>query len=198
MHSSQWRFSSLAAFVGRGSVSSAGDGATVQSQQSGHVDLITVTHYTRNPARTCDGRELGAELVLQYEHKSTDKGWTATARTRTDREILLPIFNMLAGETPMESGTIARIDNRTARAFTAPWTLPSGAVAADPQLQSRMRQSLWIDTTTLLPVRWSLSVPADASRGIPAMPDYGLSFNYDTTDDLKVPDGVTAPACVPR
>jgi hypothetical protein len=181
---------------GRGSTSSVGDGATVQTQESGHVDVVMVTHYRREPAKKCDGTELGAELVIEYEHKSTDNRWTASARARNDHELLLPIFNMLSGETTMESGAIARIDNRTTRAFTAPWTLPSGARAADPALQARARQSLWIDTTTLLPVRWSIAVPADPGRGIPAIPDYGMSFNYDVTDDVRPPDGIAAPVCV--
>jgi hypothetical protein len=181
---------------GRGSTSSAGNGATVHTQESGHVDVVKVTHYTGEPARKCDGKDLGAELVIEYEHKSTDNRWTATARTRTDHELLMPIFDMLSGETPTESGAVARIDNRTARAFTAPWTLPSGARAADAELQARMRQSLWIDTTTLLPVRWSIAVPADSQRGIPAIPDYGMSFNYEAADDIRPPEGVPAPVCV--
>jgi len=180
---------------GRGSTSSAGNGATVHTQGSGHVDVVMVTHYTREPAKKCDGTDLGAELVIEYEHKSTDNRWIATARTRNDHELLLPIFKMLSGETAMESGAIARIDNRTARAFTAPWTLPSSAGAADPEL-ARPRQSLWIDTTTLLPVRWSIAVPADPKRGMPAIPDYGMSFNYDVTDDVRPPDGTAAPVCV--
>jgi len=172
---------------GRGSTSSAGNGATVQTQESGHVDVVVVTHYTREPAKKCDGKDLGAELVIEYEHRSTDNRWTATARTRTDHEVLLPIFRMLSGETSIESGAIGRIDNHAARAFTGPLTLPTGAQA---------RQSLWIDTTTLLPVRWSMAVPADPVRGVPAIPDYGMSFNYDVTDNVGPPDGVAAPTCV--
>jgi hypothetical protein len=54
--------------------------------------------------------------------------------------------------------------------------------------------SHWIDTFSVLPLRWSLSVPAAA--GLPTIPDYGLSFTYDASLDLGPPDGVQAPDCV--
>jgi hypothetical protein len=73
-----------------GGVFADGSGRTVQTEQSGHVDLITVTHYTREPAKHCDGTDLGAELVIEYEHRSIDDRWTAKARARTDAEVLAP------------------------------------------------------------------------------------------------------------
>jgi hypothetical protein len=59
-----------------------------------------------------------------------------------------------------------------------------------------MRQSLWIDTTSLLPVRWSLAIPADAAAGTPAIPDYGMFFIYGASTDLRTPESVAAPTCV--
>src|SRR5262245_26022771 len=38
-----------------GSVSGDGNGNRTQSQQSGHVDLVTFTEYTGRTARKCDG-----------------------------------------------------------------------------------------------------------------------------------------------
>ena len=178
-----------------GGVFTDSSGHSVQTEQSGHVDLITVTHYTREPAKWCDGADLGAELVIEYEHRSTDDRWTVKARARTDAEVLAPVFDMLTGVIPLESGSIARVGDRTARALTGPWRLPPGAIPGNP-LQARMRQSLWIDTTSLLPVRWSLAIPADAAAGTPAIPNYGMFFIYGASTDLRPPDGIAAPTCV--
>jgi len=161
----------------------------------GHVDLINVTSYTREPAKSCSGTALGAELVIEYEHKSTDDRWTATARTRTATEIFAPIFEMLTGDIPTESGEITRIGDHAARALVAAFKLPPGAIPANP-LQARMRQSLWIDTTSLLPVRWALIVPSAPELGVAANVDYGFWFTYDAASELRPPDGVAAPTCV--
>jgi hypothetical protein len=180
---------------GRGGVSSSSNGQTVRTEQSGHLDLISFTHYTREPAKTCDGKDLGDELVVEYEHKSTDGRWTARARARTASELLAPVFDMLTGVIPLESGAIARVGDHTARALVGPWKPPPGAIPGSP-LQAQMRQSLWIDTTSLLPVRWSIAIPANPATGVPAIPDYGVWFTYDAASELRPPDGVDAPTCV--
>ena len=180
-------------FGGVGFTSS--DGKTVRTETSGHVDVITVTRYTREPAKKCDGTDLGAELVFEYEHKSTTGQWTATARTWTDHEFFAPIFNVLSGVTPVESGNLSRVVGSTARAFSAPFTLPAGAQAASPELQSRMRQSLLIDTTSLLPLRWLVGVPANPAAGTPAF-DYPTVFTCDAVRELQTPEGIAAPTCV--
>jgi hypothetical protein len=178
-----------------GGVFANSNGQTARVERSGHVDLITIRDYTRRPAKRCDGTDLSDELVIEYEHKSTDDRWTAKARARTSAELLAPVFDMLTGVIPLESGSVARVGEHTARALTGPWRLPPGAIPGSP-LQARMRQSLWIDTTSLLPVRWSISVPADATIGMPAIPDYGMFFVYGVSGDVRPPDGVAAPTCV--
>jgi len=166
-----------------------------QSTQSGHVDVITFTEYTGRSARKCDGTPLDAELVIEYEHKSTDDRWTVKARTRSLMEALAPVFDTLEGITPVESGNRRAFGDRVGRALVAPWKLPPGAQSSTP-LPAGVSQSLWIDTVSLLPLRWSISMPAVPERGIPAIPDYGLSFTYDASLDLKRPDAILASDCV--
>jgi hypothetical protein len=187
---------------GRDYVSSAssssftnGNGVTTQSRQSGHVDVVTFTEYTGQPARKCDGTAADGDLVIEYEHQSSDDRWKVTARTRTPHEFAAPLFDMLAGVTPVESGDRRTIGDRVGRALVAPWTLPPGTLPGSP-LPAGVSQSLWIDTVSMLPLRWSISMPAMPERGIPAIPDYGLSFTYDSSLDLRPPDGLVPPDCV--
>jgi hypothetical protein len=177
-----------------GAVSADGNGNTTQSQQSGHVDVITFTEYTGRSATKCDGTALNDELVIEYEHKSTDDRWTVKARTRTAFEFGATVFDVLAGITPVESGGNRRsFDGRTGRALVAPWKLPAGAQGGPP---AGTTQSLWIDTVSLFPLRWTLSMPAVPVRGVSAIPDYGLSFTYDASLDLRPPDVTLTTDCV--
>jgi hypothetical protein len=157
----------------------------------GHVDVKSYTEYTGRAARKCDGTPLKAELVVEYERKSIDNRWTVTARAETSREVLKPLFDMLAGTAKVELGGVRSFDDRVARALVAPWTPPPGGIGGPPD---GTRQSLWIDTVSLLPLRWSLLLPPGA--GVPEVPEYGLSFAYDASLDLRPPDGVPAPDCV--
>ena len=83
-----------------------------------------------------------------------------------------------------------------ARALVAPWKPPDGAQSAEP-LPPGATQSLWIDIASLLPLRWSISIPAMTGRGLPPMPEYGLLFTYDSSLDLRPPDVRLANDCVP-
>jgi hypothetical protein len=181
---------------GSGGVAVDGSGNRTQSQQSGHVDVVTFTEYTGRSARKCDGTALDDELVIEYEHKSPDDRWTVKARTRTLLELAAPVFDLLAGITPVESGNRRSFDGRMGRALVAPWKLPPGAQPSVP-LPSGISQSIWIDTISMLPLRWSISMPAIPERGIPAIPDYGLSFTYDSSLDLRPPDAILSTDCVP-
>ena len=178
-----------------GAVGADGNGNRTQSQQSGHVDLITFTEYTGRSASKCDGTALDDELVIEYEHKSTDDRWTVRARTRTLMEFAAPVFDTLAGVTPVESGNRRSFEGRTGRALVAPWKLPAGAQPGGP-LPEGVTQSIWIDTDSLLPLRWAVSIPAMPERGIPAIPDYGLSFTYDASLVLRPPDAILSTDCV--
>jgi hypothetical protein len=178
-----------------GAVSADGNGNRTQSQQSGHVDVVTFTEYTGRSARKCDGTVLDDELVIEYEHKSSDDRWTVKARTRTLMEFAAPVFDILAGITPVESGSLRSFDDRIGRALVAPWKLPPGAQPGGA-LPAGVNQSIWIDMGTLLPLRWSISMPAIPGQGVPAIPDYGLSFIYDASLDLRPPDVILSTDCV--
>jgi len=177
-------------------VGADGNANGTQSQQSGHVDVVSFTDYTGRSARRCDGTALDDELVIEYEHKSTDNRWMVKARTRTLMEFAAPVFDILAGITPVESGSLRSFDDRIGRALVAPWKLPPGVQPGGP-LPAGVNQSIWIDMVTLLPLRWSMSMPAMPERGVPAIPDYGLSFTYDASLDLRPPDVTLSTDCVP-
>jgi len=59
-------------------------------------------------------------------------------------------------------------------------------VAVDPAPRDAT-QSLWIDTSSLLPLRWELF-----KRGKPTS---GFDMTYESID-LRPPAGVDAPACI--
>jgi hypothetical protein len=172
-----------------------GIGSRTPSQQNGHVDVVTFTEYTSRSARKCDGTSLNDELVIEYEHKSTNKHWTVKARTRTLVEALSPAFDILTGNAAVESGNRRSFEDRVGRALVAPWKLPDAAQSGGP-LPAGARQSLWIDIVSMLPLRWSISVPAMPEHGSPAIPDFGLSFTYDSSLDLRPPDVTLSSDCV--
>jgi hypothetical protein len=185
-------FSSVNSFDGGVGGTSAGPRSAPSStgreryQREEHFARTTVTEYTGLPARSCAGSALEGELVLEYEHRSSDTRWTVRARTRTVHELAATVFDMLTGEIPVESGDRGQVSGRSARAFTAPFE----------SLASKAVQSLWIDTESMLPLRWSLSMPGVPDRSIPAIPDFGATFTYDASLDLQVPPGITKPNCV--
>jgi hypothetical protein len=128
------------------------NGAGVTSTQW-REEGVTIINCTDNPTRPCDGR-----LGLGYT----------------------PVFEMLQGTSPVTSGERRRIGGRWARAFIAPWTPvvnqhvepsfvtgdPMPNVAGDPRPAPPREawQSLWIDTASLLPVRWEVSEGGTVTR----------------------------------
>jgi hypothetical protein len=167
------------------------DGAATATQSTAvtHMDLVTFLDYTGTPARRCDGTPLAGDLVIEYEQRSTDRRWTARARTRSSMEVLAPAFEVLAGLVPADSGEPRQIGDRRARAFTAPWYRTPEE--RQPTLAPAGRQSLWIDTMTLLPVRWSVAINAT-----PAPPEYNVLFTYDPSITLQPPANLVRPDCV--
>jgi hypothetical protein len=105
----------------------------------------------------------------------------------------------LSGATPVTSGERKQIGGRWARAFVAPWAPlatttgpsqhvvltgdPLPNVAGDP-VPRVMTQTLWIDTESLLPVRWETT-----DRG------YDLVLTYEPID-IQPPAGVPPPDCI--
>jgi len=167
-----------------------------------HEDLIQISDYTGQPARRCDGTVEPGEMVIEYEHKSSTNAWTATARAQTTLGVrapgYAPLFNMLMGTTPATSGERTQLGDRPARAFVARWTPPTDTglveIAGDPAPNVRgsvpdapFTQTLWIDTVTLLPLRWEVARP-----GVPA---YGFNVFYEPID-IQPPPAVQAPDCI--
>jgi hypothetical protein len=156
--------------------------------------MTEVVEFTRRPARRCDGAPSSGELVIEYHTESggsggsgvNDKGWTAKARASTRMEFASTIFDMLADAVTLDSGEKQTIDGHAARAMTAPWTPPPGALPAGP-LVPNLRQQLWIDVASLLPVRWEI--------GAADRPAYRMTFGYESLD-IRPPDGVAAPDCI--
>jgi hypothetical protein len=68
---------------------------------------------------------LDGDLVIEYEHRSSDDRWTVKARTRTT-EFAAALSDMLAGVTPVETGSRCSIGDRVGRALVAPWKWPTG------------------------------------------------------------------------
>ena len=162
------------------------------SGQEGHAETVTFLHYTATAARGCDGMPRTGELVLEYEHKGST--WTAKARMRSEFELNNAAFVMLAGHQALTSGPVERLSDRTLRALVAPFQRPEGVLGGPPP---GTLMSLWLDTDSLLPVRWSLTLPASAEHGIPAgVPDFEVWFTYLDGLELQPPTDVPAPACI--
>ena len=154
--------------------------------------VSSFTHYTGSAALGCDGTPRTGELVIDFEN--TGRGWTAKARTRRDSEINGSAFEMLAGGTQAVSGDSRDVRGRPARAFVAPYVLPAGSIGGPP---SGTTQSLWLDIVTLLPLQWTLKLPA-RPESVGKLPEFGVAFTYPapSTVDLQPPPGITPPDCV--
>jgi hypothetical protein len=179
-------------------------------------ELVTITHLTGMPARGCDGTARTGQLVVVY--RNDGGSWVAMARTRMYPASPTPLDDFLAGALPVTSNELQMIGARRTRMFVAPWTPPVTAEASPnatywpeyrsddggrtwtkppPASAARLTQSLWIDTASLLPVRWAIMVAADPARAIPARPHTVLSVAYDERIDLRPPPGSAPPDCVP-
>jgi len=168
-----------------------------------HDYVTTVFEFTGRPARWCNGVAEPGELVIEYKHYQSTDSWRTVARAKTPPGLgpgYTPVFDILRGATPLISGERRSIGNRPARAFFAPWTPPDDRglveVTGDPlpnvpKIVSRLprdeTQTLWIDTESLLPLRW------EATRL--GTNDYGFFFTYEPID-LQAPRGIRAPDCV--
>jgi hypothetical protein len=171
------------------------------------LDYVTLTDYTGRPARHCNGTPDQGDLVVEYRLESSSVSWNVTARRREARDFgglgLAPLFQMLQGAGSFTSGELGEIDRHSARALISAWTPTTRssqeppALIGDPTPNVRGEpvqsvldeavQRLWIDTRTLLPVRWRVS-----ERGRTGV---DLGFNYAPID-LRLPKGVHARDCV--
>jgi hypothetical protein len=196
----------------QGGIVSAGGTSTSWTRE-----VITITRLTAMQARGCDGTPRAGQLVVEYS--SDGGGWSATARSRVYAASPTPLDDFLAGDLGVDSREIQMIGGRAARVFVAPWTAPATAAdasanpAQQPEYRSddggrtwtkaspadtpRLTQSLWVDTESLLPVRWAVMFAAAPEHGVPAKPHTVLSVRYDDAIDIQPPSGVTPPDCVP-
>jgi hypothetical protein len=155
---------------------------------------------------------------LVVEYRSDDGAWIATARSRVYPASPTPLDDFLAGDIHVDSSDLQTIGARWTRMFVATWTPPTTTeapanTAQGPEYRSddggrtwtqtpptnaaRLTQSLWIDTESLLPVRWAVMFAAAAEHHVPAKPHTILSAQYDEASDLRPPSGASPPDCVP-
>ena len=185
-----------------GGVVSGSGGASRPAETYWRRQFIEIVEYTGRPARHCNGSVEAGELVVVYRLDLETQAWTTTARQRQARDFggpgIAPVFEMLQGAGPMTSGERRRVRDRSARAFSSPWTRPAPSppplLTGDPIPNARGEpapneavQSLWIDTDSLLPLRWEVS-----EHGLLT---FGFDFRYSSID-LRPPAGVHAPGCI--
>jgi hypothetical protein len=167
-------------------------------------EITRITDYTGEPARRCDGSPAAGEMVIEYEGRGATPLWSASARARDARDVgglgIAPVFEMLRGAGSLASTERRQIAGRPARAFAATWALPGGGnveriilrgdptpnVIGEPAPEESM-QTLWIDTESLLPLRWEVNKRGDRSHG------FDLTY---VSIDLQPPAGVEAPSCI--
>lgn len=178
--------------------------------------VVTILHLTGRPARECGGATRAGQLVVEYRNEGG--GWFATARTRVYAALPTPLDDFLAGDLPVESGELQMIGARAARVLVARWTAPPTAgkasvdTAQGPEYRSDdggrtftkippadippLTQSLWVDSESLLPLRWAVTTVADPERGVRAKPYTVVEIRYGDVNDLRPPPGATPPDCV--
>jgi hypothetical protein len=134
--------------------------------------------------------------------------WKVSARKRAERELggagITPLFEMLQGGGVVSSAEHREIGSRQARALVAPWNatqrphpgkpvpvtgdpIPNVQGEPRPRAEVTPTQWLWIDTASLLPLRWDVS-GADAS--------WYVNVGFESFD-LEPPAGVDVPECIP-
>jgi len=166
-------------------------------------EVTTFIHYTGGALRHCGGAIEPGELVIEYVRHRAARDWTATARRREVNDVgglgYTWAFAMLRSGGSLESTQQGQIAGRPARAFAAPWVLPGGdnveriILRGDPApnvfgepAPNESIQTLWIDTGSLLPLRWEVNRRGELT--------HGLDFTYEPID-LGPPAGVSPPAC---
>src|SRR5262245_28263706 len=102
-----------------GGIVSSDPNASAPTHIEWREERTTITDFTGQPARRCDGSAVTGELVIEYRHSSLINAWSATARAGTNENRLATwthVFDMLSGATPVTSGQRRQIGGRCARA----------------------------------------------------------------------------------
>jgi hypothetical protein len=154
--------------------------------------IVSVFEYSRVPARRCTGGQAASGMVIEYLMNLTTKVRQATAREPGPRDagMARPLEMLKATET-LTSGKNRLVGNRRARALVSPMPMfgdvvLTGDPAPNPAEFVRM-QSLWIDTDSLLPLRWEV-FQRQARLG-------AIDFVYEQID-LRRPAGFEMPKCI--
>jgi hypothetical protein len=100
------------------------------AQTQWHEDGVRIIDYTGRAARGCDGTREPGDMVVEYTLRSSSPVWTVAAHLRAPHEFggpgITPVFEMLQGIGSLTSNERRHIAIHWARAFTSPWTPPSG------------------------------------------------------------------------
>jgi hypothetical protein len=156
--------------------------------------FVMLIEYTVVPARRCDGATATGDTVVEYLMSLTTQVWTATARERVPGDMALARpLEMLRATASLKSGEARLIGTRAARAVVSPWPLfnaearrITGDPAPDPAEFVPM-QTMWVDTDSLLPLRWEVSERQAIIRD--------ADFVHAPLE-LQRPAGIQAPTCI--
>jgi hypothetical protein len=154
---------------------------------------VAVFEYSRLPARRCDGSPAASGMVIEYLINLTTKVRQVTAREPGHGHAAMarPLEMLRTAET-LSSGGSRLIGTRSARALVSPMPMPDNVgLTGDPAPNAAEFvpiQSLWIDTDSLLPLRWEV-FQRQAFLG-------AIDFVYEKLD-LQRPAGFAVPTCIP-
>jgi hypothetical protein len=155
--------------------------------------IVSVFEYSRVPARRCNGGPAAGGMVIEYLMNLATKVRQVTARELGPRDngMARPLEMLKATET-LTSGETRIVGKRRARALGSPMPMSGYAVVTgDPApnpAEFIPMQSLWIDTDSLLPMRWEV-FQRQAFLG-------ATDFVYEKLD-LQRPAGFELPTCIP-
>lgn len=155
--------------------------------------IVSVFEYSRVPARRCNGGPAASGMAIEYLLNLTTKVRQVTARELGPRDagMVRPLEMFKATET-LTSGENRLVAKRRARALVSPMPMRGDVVlTGDPApnpAEFVPMQSLWIDTDSLLPLRWEV-FQRQARLG-------AIDFVYEQID-LRRPAGFEMPTCIP-
>jgi hypothetical protein len=155
--------------------------------------IVSVFEYSRVPARRCKGGQAATGMVIEYLLNLTTPVRHVTAREPGPRDAAMARpLEMLQKAATLTTGGRKLVGERGARSLVSPLPISNAVVlTGDPAPNPAdfvPIQSLWIDTDSLLPLRWEVSrrqAIVDAS-----------DFVYEQLD-LRRPVGFELPQCIP-
>ncbi len=157
--------------------------------------FVSLIEYTGHAAPRCDDAPATGEMVVEYLLDVAAQTWTVTARESRpgEREPVHPL-EMLKTPASLRSGEGRLVHTRIARAivFKTPFDAAHPHITGDPApnpAEFVPVQTLWIDTNSLLPLRWEVT-QRDAIVA-------AYDFVYERLD-FQRPAGIEVPVCVSR